>query len=130
VVIAVGQSGPVVSTLPKMANDGQDTRAIQHYLGHKNIAHTTRYTNLASDRFKIKCTYRLLALGEVPKGEVAVAVAEEREEAKQVEQEGDHRTGSSPGQSRQINHLPAGRSFGRNTPRFDYRSSWPLTARA
>ena len=36
----------------KLANDGQDTRAIQHYLGHKNIAHTTRYTNLAPDRFK------------------------------------------------------------------------------
>ncbi len=37
----------------KLANDGQDTRAIQHYLGHKNIVHTTRYTNLAPDRFKM-----------------------------------------------------------------------------
>jgi type 1 fimbriae regulatory protein FimB/type 1 fimbriae regulatory protein FimE len=36
----------------KLANDGHDTRAIQHYLGHKNIAHTVRYTNLAADRFK------------------------------------------------------------------------------
>jgi site-specific recombinase XerD len=36
----------------KLANDGQDTRAIQHYLGHKNIQHTTRYTELATDRFK------------------------------------------------------------------------------
>lgn len=36
----------------KLANDGQDTRAIQVYLGHKNISHTTRYTELASDRFK------------------------------------------------------------------------------
>ncbi len=36
----------------KLANDGQDTRAIQHYLGHKNIQHTTRYTQLAVDRFK------------------------------------------------------------------------------
>jgi type 1 fimbriae regulatory protein FimE len=35
----------------KLANDGQDTRAIQHYLGHRNIQHTTRYTELASDRF-------------------------------------------------------------------------------
>ena len=26
----------------KLANDGQDTRAIQHYLGHRNIQHTTR----------------------------------------------------------------------------------------
>jgi type 1 fimbriae regulatory protein FimB/type 1 fimbriae regulatory protein FimE len=24
----------------KLANDGQDTRAIQHYLGHRNIQHT------------------------------------------------------------------------------------------
>lgn len=35
----------------KLANDGQDTRSIQAYLGHKNITHTTRYTELASDRF-------------------------------------------------------------------------------
>ena len=34
----------------KLANDGQDTRAIQHYLGHRNIEHTTRYTELAADR--------------------------------------------------------------------------------
>lgn len=36
----------------KLANDGQDTRAIQHYLGHKNICHTVRYTELSPDRFK------------------------------------------------------------------------------
>jgi type 1 fimbriae regulatory protein FimB/type 1 fimbriae regulatory protein FimE len=36
----------------KLANDGQDTRAIQHYLGHRNIQHTMRYTELAPDRFK------------------------------------------------------------------------------
>jgi integrase len=36
----------------KLANDGHDTRAIQHYLGHKNITHTVRYTDLASDHFK------------------------------------------------------------------------------
>ena len=39
------------STGFKLANDGQDTRAIQHYLGHKNIQHTTHYTQLAADRF-------------------------------------------------------------------------------
>ena len=36
----------------KLANDGHDTRAIQHYLGHKNIAHTVRYTELSPDRFR------------------------------------------------------------------------------
>ena len=36
----------------KLANDGQDTRALQHYLGHKNIQHTVRYTELAPDRFR------------------------------------------------------------------------------
>ncbi len=36
----------------KLANDGHDTRALQHYLGHKNINHTVRYTELAPDRFK------------------------------------------------------------------------------
>ena len=35
----------------KLANDGHDTRAIQHYLGHKNIWHTACYTELAADRF-------------------------------------------------------------------------------
>jgi type 1 fimbriae regulatory protein FimE len=36
----------------KLANDGHDTRAIQQYLGHRNIQHTTRYTDLAPNRFK------------------------------------------------------------------------------
>ena len=27
----------------KLANDGHDTRAIQHYLGHRNIMHRVRY---------------------------------------------------------------------------------------
>lgn len=35
-----------------LANAGQDTRAIQLYLDHKNIQHTVRYTELASGRFK------------------------------------------------------------------------------
>lgn len=39
------------STGFKLANDGQDTRAIQQYLGHRNIQHTVVYTHLASDRF-------------------------------------------------------------------------------
>ena len=40
------------STGFKLANDGQDTRAIQHYLGHRSIQHTVRYTELAPSRFK------------------------------------------------------------------------------
>jgi len=40
------------STGYKLANDGHDTRAIQLYLGHKNIQHTVRYTELAVGRFK------------------------------------------------------------------------------
>jgi len=40
------------ATRYKLANDGQDTRAIQQYLGHRNIQHTTRYTDLAPKRFK------------------------------------------------------------------------------
>jgi type 1 fimbriae regulatory protein FimB/type 1 fimbriae regulatory protein FimE len=36
----------------KLANEGHDTRAIQQYLGHRNIQHTVRYTELAPDRFK------------------------------------------------------------------------------
>lgn len=40
------------STGFKLANDGHDTRSIQHYLGHKNIQHTVRYTEIASVKFK------------------------------------------------------------------------------
>jgi site-specific recombinase XerD len=36
----------------KLANDGRDTRSLQHYLGHKNIMHTVRYTELSPERFK------------------------------------------------------------------------------
>jgi type 1 fimbriae regulatory protein FimB/type 1 fimbriae regulatory protein FimE len=35
-----------------LASKGQDTRAIQAYMGHKNIQHTVRYTELSPDRFK------------------------------------------------------------------------------
>jgi site-specific recombinase XerD len=35
-----------------LANAGHDTRALQAYLGHKNIRHTVRYTELAPARFK------------------------------------------------------------------------------
>jgi len=36
----------------KLANDGVDTRSLQAYLGHRNIQHTVRYTELAPARFK------------------------------------------------------------------------------
>jgi type 1 fimbriae regulatory protein FimB/type 1 fimbriae regulatory protein FimE len=35
-----------------LANAGHDTRALQSYLGHKNIQHTVVYTALSPDRFK------------------------------------------------------------------------------
>ena len=35
-----------------LTNAGHDTRALQAWLGHKNIQHTVRYTELAPDRFK------------------------------------------------------------------------------
>jgi site-specific recombinase XerD len=36
----------------KLANDGHDTRSLQAYLGHRNIQHTVRYSELAPTRFK------------------------------------------------------------------------------
>jgi integrase len=36
----------------KLAADGVDTRALQAYLGHRNIQNTTRYAALAPGRFK------------------------------------------------------------------------------
>jgi len=56
--MSVGSRGEVSNLMRdpicgyKLANDGQDTRAIQHYLGHRSIASTVRYTALAPDRFK------------------------------------------------------------------------------
>ncbi|NET39580.1 MAG: tyrosine-type recombinase/integrase [Cyanothece sp. SIO1E1] len=35
----------------KLVNDGHDTRAIQHYLGHRNIQNTVRYTQLSASCF-------------------------------------------------------------------------------
>ena len=40
------------STGYKLANDGADTRSLAHYLGHRNLQSTARYTALAPDRFK------------------------------------------------------------------------------
>ncbi len=40
------------STGFKLANEGKDTRSIQHYLGHKNIQHTVKYTEITPARFK------------------------------------------------------------------------------
>lgn len=35
-----------------LANEGHDTRAIQLYMGHRNIQHTCLYTELAAQRFR------------------------------------------------------------------------------
>ena len=35
-----------------LANKGYDTRMIQAWLGHRNIQHTVRYTQLAAGRFE------------------------------------------------------------------------------
>ena len=35
-----------------LANKGHDTRALKAYLGHRNIQHTVKYTELSPDRFK------------------------------------------------------------------------------
>jgi site-specific recombinase XerD len=35
-----------------LANQGHDTPALQAYLGHRNIQHTVRYTELSPSRFK------------------------------------------------------------------------------
>jgi site-specific recombinase XerD len=35
-----------------LANKGHDMRAVQAYLGHRNIQHTVRYTEVSATRFK------------------------------------------------------------------------------
>ena len=46
---------PIHPHMLRLANDGHDTRALQHYLGHKNIQPTVRYTEMPPDRFKDFC---------------------------------------------------------------------------
>jgi len=43
---------PIKISREALANMGHDTRALQAYLGHKNIQHTVRHTELAAGRFK------------------------------------------------------------------------------
>jgi hypothetical protein len=40
-------------------NAGHDTRAIHAWMGHKNIQHTVRYTEVAPDRFEDFCAIRI-----------------------------------------------------------------------
>jgi site-specific recombinase XerD len=46
------ESAQVLQCGFKLANDGVDTRSLQAYLGHRNIQHTVRYSELAPTRFK------------------------------------------------------------------------------
>jgi integrase len=45
-----------------LANAGHDTRALQAWLGHKNIQHTVRYTELAPEEWTERVRW-LRALG-------------------------------------------------------------------
>src|SRR5262249_42535563 len=54
---------PRHSTGYKLANEGRDTRSLQHYLGHRNIQSTVRYTELDSSRFNGWWTDRVLNPG-------------------------------------------------------------------
>jgi len=36
----------------KLANDNHNLRAIQDWMGHKQISHTTRYTELSPNKFR------------------------------------------------------------------------------
>jgi len=48
VTVAAVQPGKCLLVLA----NGLQVPPLQHYLGHKNITHTVRYTELAPDRFK------------------------------------------------------------------------------
>src|SRR5271155_5740506 len=40
----------------KLSDEGHDTRSIQQYLGHKNVTHTVRYTELSPEKAKKHAT--------------------------------------------------------------------------
>ena len=49
-VLSIGQLTESISVTADAT--GVDTRSLQQYLGHKNIQHTVRYTELSPERFK------------------------------------------------------------------------------
>src|SRR5206468_7353434 len=76
----------------------------------------------------------LLVQGEVFEGELAVATAKKGQKAKQLEQEGDHRTSIFAGSAQPDQSLGAGRSFAKDRPHvrtcawWSSRSSSAVTA--
>jgi site-specific recombinase XerD len=56
--ISISNSEAIIAPISRkffrspLANRGHDTRALQAYLGHSNIQHTVRYTELSPTRFK------------------------------------------------------------------------------
>ena len=55
-VICLNAFGAVATTpveSAQRANDGQDTRAVQHYFGLKNIQHMVCYTEPSPERLKV-----------------------------------------------------------------------------
>ena len=61
-VARAGEAAGFHSCGYKLANDGQDTRAIQHYLGHKSINSTVRYTAHAGNSSDVVRITRELCL--------------------------------------------------------------------
>jgi site-specific recombinase XerD len=52
VVVLAHSPGCRAQNSTHLANQGVDTRLLQHYLGHKNIQHTVRYSELSPERFR------------------------------------------------------------------------------
>jgi len=46
------RGSPITTAGFALANKGNDTGALQAFLGRRNIQHKIRYTELASDRFR------------------------------------------------------------------------------
>ena len=61
-----------------LANAGHDTRALQAWLGHRNIQHTVRYTEMSPNRFRdFWRSYKLdqMTVMSAYRGEPVIAVA-------------------------------------------------------
>src|SRR6267378_276468 len=78
----------------------------------------TRWRNCSRPGHRSFVHGELLVQGEVLQGELAVAAAEEREEAKQVEQEGDHRAVIVAGSELTVHPLARRRNFGEGQANF------------
>jgi hypothetical protein len=108
---ASGESGPVLAEAAPLPpqdsvgrNDDESLPPARPHSRQRDLEESVAPAHLRPGH-RLLVDGKLVAQGQVLQGHVAVSAAEEGQQPKQVEQEGDHRPGFSLDQPHQINHL-------------------------